>query len=118
MGQSTDAILVYGVPLKDDADSILLDAADEHDHIINKLIDNQTIDGIYFEFHCSGDYPMYIVAIENSKQWAWRGHPIKIDIEKLSLDVIGMKKKIAEFVSKYNLKTDGEIGWWMASYWG
>lgn len=38
-------------------------------------------------YHCSGDYPMYIVAVKGTTVKAWRGEPQEITTETFEIDV-------------------------------
>lgn len=66
--------------------------------------------------YCSGEYPMYMLAIPSSVRSARRGYPERIE----SLPDISEAEQDAfeAFISKYNLKPEGESGWFLSSYWG
>lgn len=65
--------------------------------------------------HCSGEYPMYGLAVRGSEYKANRGYPILIEGLGLSQGEIEPLKKFCE---RYELTPEGEIGWWLTSYWG
>ena len=93
MSVSTDGILVYGIQLEED---FFNDSFSDDEHISDlsdkdigglsgaKLLSwmqyhDKAIDGITIVMHCSIDYPMYILGIEDANYMAWRGSPKKID---------------------------------------
>lgn len=65
--------------------------------------------------YCSVDYPEYVLAVPSSVVRCVRGLPTKID--KLSFE----KKEVTallEFLEKYEIEYEGDIGWYLMSYWG
>lgn len=121
MGVSTDAILVYGVPL---ADEDAIERYDEECTPVRPMVgpswmvfNGSSEDGISIVSHCSDRCTMYIVAIAGTKITAWRGNPVRI--EDLRCDP-AWGNKLTAFLEKYSLvgKTDGAPGWWLASWWG
>lgn len=66
--------------------------------------------------YCSGEYPMYMLAIPSTALTAWRGSPKRMDAlpEMSEAD----QKAFALFLEKYDLKPEGEAGWYLSSYWG
>jgi hypothetical protein len=65
--------------------------------------------------HCSGDYPMYYVAIKESELTANRGYPQEVK----SLEVnLAWKHQLIEFCKVYGLEPPAKFGWYLASYWG
>src|SRR5271170_950184 len=75
MGQSTDALLVYGVPLHEDED-LSYDAEDENapkDGPRYMAYMGKSEDGVSIVDHCSSDSPMYFVAINGVVFRASRG---------------------------------------------
>lgn len=65
---------------------------------------------------CSGDCPMWIVAVPGTLVTACRGYPESIDPSTLfNID----PEKLAQwsaFCEKYGI--EGEAGWYLSSYWG
>jgi hypothetical protein len=67
--------------------------------------------------YCSGDYPMYLLAIKGTQKTANRGYPTLLKPEDLTVP----EEKITafkEFLTRYELKSDSEIGWYLTSYMG
>jgi hypothetical protein len=68
-------------------------------------------------YHCSYDYPMFILAVKGTMTSASRGYPCEINPDELKVS----DEKIAElkgFCEKYNIETDDEPKWWLSSLWG
>ena len=69
--------------------------------------------------YCSGDYPMYILAVPNSVKTYSRGYPLMFDPTALERISPEEHRSIIEFCKKYEIETDGEHpGWYLSSYWG
>ena len=63
--------------------------------------------------HCSGDYPMYILATVSSPKTARRGYPETID----NLDVVEAEKDVLlRFCEQWELEGEGPA-WWLSSLW-
>lgn len=66
---------------------------------------------------CSGEYPMWILAIPSSVKTANRGFPQRF--EPSDLVVSGADKAaLLDFCKTYSLEFEGEPGWYLSSYWG
>lgn len=119
MGVSTDAILLYGVPLSSDTDlSYDEESGVESGPAWMNWMGNAD-SGVTIVEHCSDACPMYFVAIEATVVRAWRGHPKYIIPMKLDVAVANvLNEHLAAFCKKYGLKPDGNHGWYLASYWG
>ena len=66
---------------------------------------------------CSGDYPMYILAIPCTIFSASRGYPVAFELRDLEVnigDVIALEK----FCNEYNLEGLGKAKWFLSSYMG
>jgi hypothetical protein len=131
MGQSTDAILCYGMLVAsetiEDWEEQPDEAGDEAEKKRNPLGymawmgEGETIDGVEVKLvsHCSSDYPEYIVAIAESEMMAWRGNP---------KPVLGLTTRpewdaaIRKFIEKYGVELEENEHndvprWWIASDW-
>lgn len=65
---------------------------------------------------CSGDCPMYIMAVAGSVTRCLRGYPESFDPSKLVFDE--KEFEIAQnFLWEHKIET-GEPRWWLASFWG
>jgi hypothetical protein len=81
---------------------------------------------VYSVNYCSGECPMYILAVPSSVTIAKRGYPEQF--EPSDLDIMKHADELVEFqqfIEKYCiLKTEDEyfdppkLGWWLCSYWG
>ena len=67
--------------------------------------------------YCSGDDPMYILAIVSSEKGASRGYPESFNPVDLNVDQDEIDK-LVQFCTDYGIEYDGEPGWWLSSYWG
>jgi hypothetical protein len=69
--------------------------------------------------HCSGDYPMYGVAVSSTVIKAWRGYPKDLkNCDHLIVDVI-VNNLLKNYCEKMGIDVTGlEPSWWMVSYWG
>ncbi len=67
--------------------------------------------------HCSGDYPMYIIAAKDSKQSASRGYPEELNLASMVEATESYKKAVSDFLDKYNIVYTGNISWILCSYW-
>jgi hypothetical protein len=122
MGTSTDAILVYGIPLEEDAiDEYGEPSEGEED--TNSLPSRMafmgdTIDGVRIAYHCSNKCTMHIAAAAGTERRARRGYPVEIDPASLAVDPV-WAPRLETFVAKHNLQTMGKPpGWYLVSYWG
>ena len=93
--------------------------------------DDPRIDGYYEEkrawekanpfpidvvYHCSYDYPMFILAVKSFS--ASRGYPVPINpLSDLNVDSVDMER-LDRFVDEYIGRPNEPAGWWLASMWG
>ena len=66
--------------------------------------------------YCSGDYPMYILAVPSSVINASRGFPVEI-----SPDLTIKQEELEPFISftrEYLPELSLEVRWYLSSYWG
>jgi len=119
MGQSTDGIIAYGVPLVEGTNVDYSD--DEDDTCQNRLAECfenlKDEDGASLLHHCSGAYPMHFLAVPGTYQYASRGYPEPINLRPIKDEEI---KALEAFIDKWGLrdKVAGDMGWWLFSYWG
>jgi hypothetical protein len=64
---------------------------------------------------CSGDCPIYILAMPGTTLKAWRGDPKAFSPQQL---VAPPAKQLTDFCDKYGIETSDEPKWWLSSYWG
>lgn len=121
MGTSTNAILVYGIPLdggyfpgyvKDaDTDSpdtddpdvrYWLRLSDAEKHLSRLAFSGDAEDGVIILTHCSSGAPEYIAAIEGSNHEAARGYPLGVTGLDLSARP-EWDKRLRAFVKRYML---------------
>lgn len=67
--------------------------------------------------YCSGDYPIYILAVPDSVKCAGRGYPKLFDPAELTVTKAEVDA-LLEFCADYGIEYDGEPQWWLSSYWG
>jgi LmbE family N-acetylglucosaminyl deacetylase len=115
MGQSTDAILTYGIAIETDSEAwevcekLQDERYDEHTSATKEL-------GVEAIGHCSGDYRMYIVGAHETK--AWRGNPREIAPDRLALGDAETRTRIKAFCERFGLPfDDAACKWWLASDW-
>jgi hypothetical protein len=133
MGQSTDGILVYGIPLdhEDEPYSSLPWASEEDedfDDTIARLAGARQYpeDGwledkraavnacdISLTLHCSCDYSMYILSVRGTELSASRGNPLQID--GLPYITADQKRSLKDWCDKYGI--EGDPRWWLCSLW-
>ena len=134
MGTSTDAILVYGIPLYeyDECDCSDLpfaeDGCDEFDDVLARRagaveypakgwIEQKhaavKASPLCLVTHCSLDVPMWILGIKSTKVTARRGYPI--EIETLHTFDDGDEQALLAFANEF--KIEGSPGWFLCSLW-
>ncbi len=132
MGTSTDGILAYGVDLPEyegcDYSDLpwAEDGDDEFGDTIARLAGGRQYPeegwlddkrkaaeacGLELVFHCSYDYPMYILAVRGTEHTASRGYPTEIK-ELPTPDAT----KLREWCKKYEIECDPK--WLLCSLWG
>lgn len=131
MGQSTNAILAFGFDLGDSENlpQGLYNKLAEYDNDTEALIAAElnlppmdytslraAIDKFPVEFitHCSGDYPMYFLAVRGTKQVALRGSPTDIVYGHVHDVEI---KALKDFCHRHDIAWQ-EPKWYIFSYWG
>ena len=75
--------------------------------------------GVEIVSHCSGEYPMYILAAQGTYYEAGRGVPEKLTPEDLVVSP-EQKQKLIDFCERigFELAEDNQPAWRLASYWG
>lgn len=81
MGQSTNAIIAYGVDLGEEIPKWLLefgpkDAEEGDMYELEEILEEKY--GMKLEIHCSDSCPMYVLAVAESVRTAYRGSPQKL----------------------------------------
>lgn len=115
MGTSTDAILVYGIPIAEDT---IAPAGDDEETPASGpqyLLDYNVENGITITKHCSYDFPMYILSISDTVSRAYRGSPLPMRFRKTKPE---WRTKLRAYAKKHKLETDGKPGWYLCSMWG
>jgi hypothetical protein len=118
MSTSTDAIMVYGIPLKEDALEEWDEDRNPESGPAYLAFMGGADGGICVVSHCSGDYPMHIIAIEGTELRAWRGSPKPVAVVQMRADDNEWNKRLLDYCKAHKLKTAGKPGWWLASMWG
>jgi hypothetical protein len=115
MGVSTDAMLMYGVPLHEDEDLTYdedaADAPTSGPGHMNYM--GHSEDGCEIVEHCSGECPQYFVIVQGTLTRAWRGHPKEVVTREAESD---WDDRLKNFCKKHNL-SHRKPGWYIASMW-
>ena len=129
MGQSTDAILCYGVQLgEDDEPLAFMEGFDELDDLLLKegnqprwgdeghdfqsqwaWLATQPVEMVH---HCSGNYTMYIIALRGTVTTASRGYPE--EVATYEPDHVAVQH-FMQWLLDHNI--DGEPKWLLCSMW-
>lgn len=124
MGVSTNAYLIFGFPVGDEDQKP--DWLDEDEEFDDYVCRNLSVNASWeerssvinacpaqLEYHCSGDYPMYVLAVRGFGYSAWRGDLTEVT----SLDVD--PEKIAAFKAwcEENEIPYEEPKWFLCSYY-
>jgi len=67
--------------------------------------------------YCSGDYPMYILAIPGTVQTANRGYPTKVSPGDMMISDSSLNS-FREFITRFELKPSDTENWYLTSYMG
>lgn len=136
MGQSTDAILAFGFDLGEELPEKIqeeLDAINDNEGIESWL---EMIAGVEpwspeakdwwkrrddavakipvdFIRHCSGDYPMYFLAIRGTEMRASRGYPEPIT---MPASIVGWREILRDFCAEHGIEYE-EPDWHIFSMW-
>lgn len=122
MGVSTDAYLYYGFDIHDaeEQEPYLPDAFfskhqldDDCDmtDILERLCDGEAI---FYEYHCSGDFPIYFIFTQLYR--VGRGYPETITEEMLKIEP-AWEEQLKAFCEKNSIPFQ-KPSWRLASYWG
>lgn len=114
MGMSSDAYLVYGIALSEGVD---FEEFSNDDPLSPKRLSYKfdfESEGYHIINHCCDSEPMYILSY-GKINWASRGEVVSIDSFEIPPDA---DFKIREYIDKYQLETEGTIGWKLVSYCG
>lgn len=127
MSQSTDAILVYGIPLSEDfeiedfeeQDTEEEDVAERERNPIGYMVYmDEQLDGCEIVTHCSDGCPMYILtpSAKDAQHWASRGYLKTVGWEDL---VPGhtWNDTLKAFCEKHGVSYS-EPQWLLCSWWG
>jgi hypothetical protein len=142
VGTSTDGILFYGYNFSEDTEfpwsedeetdfeSYLAEHSGLHydpespDHYEQYSAQQDYIKSlpVVIGTHCSGEYPMYYLAIRVTESTASRGSPKLVKPNAPYVGASGWDGQLTEFAREFELPLPGqdeasEIGWWLASYW-
>lgn len=139
MGQSTDALIAFGFDLGEDIEDFDVFTSDDEDLGIDEIFDAHIGVVPYKEpgwvshdedekiraaapaeliRHCSGDYPMYFLAVPGTKKLARRGYPEAIDPGHMEVPA----EKVSAFLewcTKHGIEVPEEgPHWHLFSDWG
>ena len=68
--------------------------------------------------YCSGDYPMYILAVPETFIQCSRGYPTEISVPDSFIVTIDQATAVLDFIEKYEIECDKKMRWWLSSYYG
>lgn len=139
MGQSTDAILVYGIDLgSEDEPPEFMNSFDDFDEFIQreaglvypengsdqereeyftKAREARNNCPVELVCHCSGDYPMYILAPRGCHITASRGYPEEISNLNQITPSEKLMKQFKQWCLLYSVEWS-EPKYYLVSYWG
>jgi hypothetical protein len=130
MGVSTDGLVFFGF--------LIADGSETHERIerekragpdgepnpgtLGWLVWMGDEDGaVEIGTHCSGEYPMYFVAVKATVIRAWRGRPMDLSGRLIRTQGIYEEgewcKLIRDFCARWDIPHE-EPRWYLASYWG
>lgn len=66
-------------------------------------------------WHCSYDYPSFIIAVPGTKQVASRGYPEVTQVRRIPQAQVAA---LLDFCAKYGIYYEGKPEWWLASMYG
>jgi hypothetical protein len=66
---------------------------------------------------CSGDNPIYILALKGMGFIAKRGRPQAFD-PSLLIVTDDQQQSLIDFCKTYNIDVEGKPQWYLSSYWG
>lgn len=132
MGQSTDAILFWGIAYKEGqkvSDDVERDYAnakglpavewdenrrEEYREYRKQVLDLAKASGCLLGTHCSGNYPMHYAAVNASETTTHRG-----DVQEITSLQVGAdwSQKLEDFCKTLDLPWQ-QPKWWLVSYWG
>jgi hypothetical protein len=116
MGVSTDAILVYGIPVKEE--DIDAESHPEGSELYRMLWDGNPVDDVDLIRHCSDNCTMFIAGISSTHHWTWRGQALLIPVADLHPGKDEWDEKLSAFIDRNKLTAAGKPGWYLASWWG
>lgn len=67
--------------------------------------------------HCSGDYPMYILAVPGSRITCSRGDWVELDPAALTVTQ-EEHNRLVHFCEEFSIVVDNTPRWLLTSYWG
>jgi len=116
MGVSTNGILCFGFDLGEEIErpAVFLNNIGTPDED-EKWGDDTKDFPVELITHCSGEYPMYIIALKNTHVWANRGYPQVI--EELPIINIGTIVVARRWCEANDIEWQ-EPKWLLCSYWG
>jgi len=67
--------------------------------------------------HCSGDFPMYILAVPRTVKVVSRGYPEEIKPSEMVVTE-DERQLLITFCEEHNIETEEGPRWWLSSMWG
>jgi len=125
MGLSTNAYLVYGVPIPKWDEQIRIEQQElpkefwgkDEDPDSEIYIGDLNDDNCEMFSHCHGDCPMWIAKPKSIEhKYAWRGYPVEVHSYELTVSVTD-DDNLRKFCEKLGVEYT-EPKWWLCSYMG
>ena len=129
MSVSTDAILFYGVLLKEEhvekvVEKFFGGEPEDETGTFLDIWDEHHVPGVELVMHCSGSCTEYAIALDGTVTIAARGYPQEISLAKLiapdapnGIDPIAEQLKIMGFPKSVIRWAGQNTKWWMVSWW-
>lgn len=135
MGQSTNAILFYGIAGEEEGypwnwgkeyDESDYESDEESKVAAHFNIDPKNYTEVWakqrelsceLDTHCSGDYPMYFVCVKESKEVAYRGDVVRVELQTDPIILQRWDAEIKEYCDLMGIEYT-QPDWFMVSYWG
>lgn len=117
MGTSTNAQIVYGFEVEEDTlDHERCNQLMDEDYSSLTKLEKEL--GLELVYHCSGDFPLYIVGLASTYAIAYRGDVKELDPWAMTrMDTEEMDGQLAKIAMTLGI-TPKPGKWCLTSYWG
>ena len=118
MGVSTDAMIAFGMPIPSLDDRNYMDDTEESLWDIAHAMEKEF--GVTMVQHCSGEYPMWFIAVADSVKRAHRGYLEVLDVPNMAaMDEQASEQKIHAAADHFHIELpkDSKVAWNLFSNW-